>query len=61
MTIEQAEVMEQTLISTYTLENLENLRREIGRKNLPLFETEIYFVGLELSVAESEILCLLEE
>ena len=39
LSIEEAKVTEQTLISTYTLDYLDNARREIAAKNLPAYNS----------------------
>ena len=55
----QARIIEQSLISTYTLENLDNARREIAVGNVDKarghFENIIHIYG---GAAESDILSL---
>ena len=60
LTIDEAKVVEQMLISAYTLDALENRRREIGINKLSAAEITDYIISLEMGVAESEILCLME-
>ena len=61
LTIGEARIVEQLLISAYTLEALENHRREIGVNKLSSVNITDYIISLEMGVAESEMLCLMEQ
>ena len=59
--VQEARVMEQALISAYTLKNLDNNRREIATGKLGSFSGNMsYFVKLPGSYSESELLCYME-
>lgn len=56
----EAQIMEQVLISTFTLQYLDNARREIAVKNIEKYRENIYNVIEIFSGAiESDILSLM--
>ena len=57
----EAKIMEQTLISAYTLNNLDNARREIARGNVAGYKNSMGNVlSIFNGVAENELLNLME-
>ena len=61
LSVQEARIMEQALISAYTLKNLSNARREIAVSKLGSFSGNMsYFVKLPGSYSESELLCYME-
>lgn len=60
LTVDEARVVEQLLISTYTLDNLLNARREISQKKIGSFTNSIHnTVKLFENLAEDEALNLM--
>ena len=62
LTKNQARLLEQTLISAYTLDVLQNARREIAPRNIFKLQSDANRVASLLGgLIESELLCLMEE
>ena len=61
LTVDEARLFEQLLISTYTLNNLDNARREISAGKLGKFSQNIgNVISIFEGAIESEYLCLME-
>jgi len=61
LTKNEARLVEQALISVYTLDTLQNARREIASHNIFKFQSDIGRVtSLWSGAIESELLCLME-
>lgn len=57
----EARIIEQILISAYTMQNLDNARREIAIGNLGGFAGSMNnVISIFSGAAESELLCLME-
>ena len=61
LTVKDARLVEQLLISCYTLDYLDNARREIAVNNLPAYYNYMNSIkSLYSGIAEDELLNLLE-
>ena len=60
LTIPEAKTVEQAVISLYTLQYIDNMRREIAVKNLPGYRQNVHaVVELFSSITEDEVMNLM--